>query len=99
MTKEIPEERVVQSLAELFKVLGDPTRLRIITLLACGEYCVTDIAEKTGMGQSAISHQLRILRQSRLVTFRKTGKTVWYSLDDSHVEMLVKQGLEHVNHM
>lgn len=99
MSQEMPEEKVVQSLAELFKVLGDPTRLRIITLLAGGEYCVSDIAEKTGMGQSAISHQLRILRQNRLVAFRKTGKTVWYSLDDDHVETLVKQALEHVTHM
>lgn len=86
------------NLAELFKVLGEYTRLRIIYLLSFGERSVGEIAETIGMGQSAVSHQLRVLRQTRLVTFRKDGKTVWYSLDDEHVELLVKQGLEHVMH-
>ena len=74
-------------LAELFKILGDPTRLKIV-----------DIAETMGMGQSAISHQLRVLRQARLVTYRKEGKTAYYSLNDDHVEGLVRMGMEHVSH-
>jgi len=88
----------IQLLAELFKVLGDPTRLRIVQLLLEHEMCVTDIAEAMEMGQSAISHQLRVLRQARLVTFRKEGKTAWYSLNDDHVVTLISQGMEHVSH-
>ena len=87
----------VQELADLFKVLGDPTRIRIVQQLLNKEMCVTDIAESMGMGQSAISHQLRVLRQARLVTFRKEGKTVMYSLNE-HVVMLLSQGIEHVSH-
>jgi len=88
----------VQELADLFKVLGDPTRIRIVQQLLNKEMCVTDIAEAMGMGQSAISHQLRVLRQARLVVFRKEGKTVYYSLNDEHVVMLLSQGIEHVSH-
>lgn len=88
----------VQELADLFKVLGDPTRIRIVQQLLNKEMCVTDIAESMGMVQSAISHQLRVLRQARLVTFRKEGKTVMYSLNDEHVVMLLSQGIEHVSH-
>ena len=88
----------VQELADLFKVLGDPTRIRIVQQLLNKEMCVTDIAESMGMRQSAISHQLRVLRQARLVTFRKEGKTVMYSLNDEHVVMLLSQGIEHVSH-
>lgn len=88
----------VQELADLFKVLGDPTRIRIVQQLLNKEMCVTDIAEAMGMGQSAISHQLRVLRQARLVAFRKEGKTVYYSLNDEHVVMLLSQGVEHVSH-
>lgn len=88
----------VQELADLFKVLGDPTRIRIVQQLLNKEMCVTDVAESMGMGQSAISHQLRVLRQARLVTFRKEGKTVMYSLNDEHVVMLLSQGIEHVSH-
>ena len=87
-----------QELADLFKVLGDPTRIRIVQQLLNKEMCVTDIAEAMGMGQSAISHQLRVLRQARLVAFRKEGKTVYYSLNDEHVVMLLSQGIEHVSH-
>ena len=85
-------------LAELFKTLGDPTRLGILMILMEGEHCVNAIAERMEMGQSAISHQLRVLRQTRLVTFRKEGTTVWYSLDDDHVAHLIGQGKEHVLH-
>ena len=83
-------------LAELFRIMGDPTRLRVIQLLLAGEMCVKHIAEAMDMGQSAISHQLRVLRQARLVTYRKEGKTAYYRLSDGHVEMLIRQGLEHV---
>ena len=85
-------------LAELFKILGDPTRLKIVELLLENEMCVNHIAETMGMGQSAISHQLRVLRQARLVTYRKDGKTAYYTLNDDHVEGLVRMGMEHVSH-
>ncbi len=86
-------------LAEIFKVLGDPTRIKLLSLLySADEMCVCDIAEALGMGQSAISHQLRVLRTARLVKFRKEGKEAWYSLDDDHVVKLMSQGLEHVLH-
>ncbi len=84
-------------LAEVFKVLGDQTRIKLLALLASEqEMCVCDIAEALGMGQSAISHQLRVLRDARLVKFRKLGKEALYSLDDDHVVTLMGQGLEHV---
>ena len=92
------EEIDYLQLAELFKVLGDPTRLRIVQLLLAKEMCVSDIADAMDMGQSAISHQLRVLRPARLVTFRKEGKTAWYSLNDDHVTVLLEQGIEHVSH-
>lgn len=95
--KEYSQE-TIQLLAELFKILGDPTRLRIVRLLLDHESSVNAIAEDMGMGQSTISHQLRVLRQARLVSFRKEGKTVFYSLNDDHVEMLLRQGLDHVSH-
>jgi len=86
-------------LADLFKILGDQTRIRILSLLAREkEMCVCDIAETLTMGQSAISHQLRLLRNARLVKFRREGKEAWYSLDDDHVVTLMKQGLDHVMH-
>lgn len=78
--------------------MGDPTRIRIVRHLLNKEMCVSEIADTMGMGQSAISHQLRVLRQARLVTFRKEGKTAWYSLNDEHVVVLLKQGIEHVSH-
>ena len=84
-------------LAEVFKVLGDQTRIKILSLLAAEEeLCVCDIAEALEMGQSAISHRLRVLRTARLVKFRKEGKEALYSLDDHHVLTLMAQGLEHV---
>ncbi|MBQ7653660.1 MAG: winged helix-turn-helix transcriptional regulator [Clostridia bacterium] len=85
-------------LSELFKVFGDSTRIRIISLLIDGEMCVYHIADNLGMNHSAISHQLRILRSAGLVRPRKDGKTVYYSLDDEHVEMIFKMGLEHILH-
>jgi len=87
-----------QRLAETFKVLGDPTRVRILSALAMGELCVGEIAEALSMTQSAISHQLRILRALRLVKFQKRGRSVFYSLDDEHIERLFQEGLNHVTH-
>ena len=85
------------ALADLFKVLGDKTRIKILSLLAAeNELCVCDIAESLQMGQSAISHQLRVLRAARLVKFRKAGKEAFYALDDDHVLTLMHQGLDHV---
>ena len=88
-------ERLFQ-LAELFKVLGDSTRIRILDVLTREEMCVQDIADRLSMTQSAISHQLRILKQAALVKFRREGKSMYYSLADSHVETIMCQGLEHV---
>lgn len=86
-------------LADIFKVLGDRTRIKLLSLLAHKEeLCVCDIAEALGMGQSAISHQLRVLRNARLVKFHKVGKEAFYSLDDDHVVTLMQQGLDHVLH-
>lgn len=92
------DDTTCMRLAEIFKLLGDPTRIRILALLSSSELCVCDIAEALGMGQSAISHQLRLLRATRLVKFRKEGKEAFYSLDDDHVVKLMHQGLEHVTH-
>lgn len=86
-------------LAELFKVLGDRTRIKLLSLLVAeDELCVCDIADALHMQQSAISHQLRVLRNARLVKFRKDGKEAFYSLDDDHVIKLMEQGLEHILH-
>lgn len=85
-------------LAELFKAFGDSTRIRILYTLTEGEMCVQDIADTLNMTQSAISHQLRILKQMSLVKFRRDGKTIYYSLADMHVATIMNQGLEHVCH-
>ncbi len=85
------------SLSELFKVLGDHTRIRILHALVHSELCVCDLSEILGMTQSAISHQLRVLRTSKVVKFRKKGKNVFYSLDDDHVLSLLNEGMAHVN--
>ena len=88
-----------QHLADLFKTLGDPTRIKILSLLTkTEEMRVYDIADSLTMGQSAISHQLRVLRSARLVKFRRDGKEVLYPIDDDHVMKLLGQGLEHVQH-
>lgn len=91
------DDQTSLALADLFKILGDKTRIKLLSLLAEEyELCVCDIAESLQMGQSAISHQLRVLRAARLVKFRKAGKEAFYSLDDDHVVKLMRQGLEHV---
>ena len=92
------DEKFVQPMADTFKVLGDPTRIRILALLVENEACVTNIAESLEMTQSAISHQLRLLRHAGLVKFTKTGKEVFYSLDDNHVLTLFAQALDHIKH-
>lgn len=94
----LPDDRVVMLLAEIFKTLGDPTRIKILYILSIKELCVCDIAETLGMKQSAISHQLRTLRNLRLVKYRREGKEVYYSLDDNHILNLFREGLEHVKH-
>lgn len=92
----MPEDEVLYDLAELFKVFGDTTRVKILYALASSEMCVCDIAALLNMSQSAISHQLRVLKQSRLVKYRRQGKVVYYSLDDEHVQRIFDQGLLHV---
>ena len=87
-----------QKLANVFKILGDSTRIKLLALLTTKEMRVSDIAESLDMGQSAISHQLRVLRDARLVKYRKEGKEAWYSIDDDHVVKLMRQGLDHVSH-
>ncbi|MGI6553816.1 MAG: ArsR/SmtB family transcription factor [Bacillota bacterium] len=94
---QLTDQEVVK-LAETFKVLGDPTRIKIIQSLRQGELCVCDLSQVLEMSQSAISHQLRVLRNLRLVKFRKEGKVVYYSLDDDHITQLFDQGLDHVRH-
>ncbi len=98
MQQKLLPTGTVLGLAELFKVLGDPTRVRVIHALSLKEMCVCDIAATLEMSQSAISHQLRLLRNFRLVKFRKEGKSVFYSLDDDHIHGLFAQGLEHLRH-
>lgn len=94
----MPEEERLYDLAELFRVLGDTTRVKILYALFHEVMCVCDIAALLGMNQSAISHQLRVLKQARLVKFKKEGKIVYYSLDDEHVKNIFQQGFEHINH-
>ena len=91
-----PDDEYLYDLAELFKVFGDSTRVRIICALFESEMCVCGIAEVLGMTQSAISHQLRVLKQARLVKYRREGKTVFYSLADAHIKTIFNQAFEHV---
>lgn len=93
----ISEETSV-ALAEFFKVLGDSTRIKILYALSVNEMCVCDISNLLNISQSAVSHQLRVLRTARLVKYRKEGKVVYYSLDDEHVENVFRQGLDHIGH-
>ena len=93
---KMPEDEKLYDLAELFKVLGDTTRMKIIYALFQEEMCVCDIADLLNMTQSAISHQLRVLKQARLVKFRKEGKTVYYSLDDNHINQILNCGMCHI---
>lgn len=94
--EKLPDETELYDLSELFKVFGDSTRIRILFVLFECEVCVCDLAQALNMTQSAISHQLKILKQSRLVKARRDGKSVFYSLADSHVRNIIAQGLEHI---
>ena len=94
--QHLPDEDELYDLAELFKVFGDSTRIRILSSLYGEELCVCDIAEVLSMNQSAISHQLKILKQAKLVKNRREGKQVYYSLDDNHVSTIIAMGLEHI---
>lgn len=92
----MPDEDTLYDLAELFKVFGDSTRIRILYVLFEAEVCVCDMAQTLGMTQSAVSHQLRILKANRLVKSRREGKSVFYSLADDHVRSIIDQGTEHI---
>ena len=94
--KEMPGEDTLYDLTELFRIFGDSTRIRILYVLFEAEMCVCDIAALLGMTQSAISHQLKALKNARLVKSRRDGKTVFYSLADDHVKTIIDQGLEHI---
>ena len=96
VNETMPEETELYDLAELFKVFGDSTRIRILFVLFEAEVCVCDLAQALGMTQSAISHQLRILKQNKLVKSRREGKSVFYSLADEHVRTIIAQGREHI---
>jgi len=91
-----PDEDELYDLAELFKVFGDSTRIRILSVLMGEELCVCDIAEALGMTQSAVSHQLRVLKNAKLIRNRKEGKQVFYALADDHVRTILAMGLEHI---
>lgn len=93
---KLPDEELLYDVAELFKVFGDSTRVRIICALFESEMCVCDIAAVLNMTQSAISHQLRVLKQARLVKYRRDGKTVYYSLADDHIQNIFDQAFEHI---
>jgi DNA-binding transcriptional ArsR family regulator len=92
------DELTATRMAALFKAMGDPTRVRIVSALSQGELCVCDIASSVGMSQSAVSHQLRTLRELHLVRTRREGRKIYYALDDDHVHSLFHQGLDHVQH-
>lgn len=94
--QQLPPDEILYDLADLFKVFSDMTRIRILYALSCQELCVYDIAAVVGMSQSAISHQLRVLKQAKLVKYRREGKTVFYSLTDDHIHTILNQVLEHV---
>lgn len=94
--KLLDEDKIID-LSELFKIFGDSTRIKIINILINNELCVNDIVEKTNVSQSAVSHQLRILKSSKLVKYRKDGNQIYYSLDDDHVCKIFKIGCEHID--
>ena len=96
VTRDMPDDEILYDLAELFKIFGDSTRIKILYVLFESEMCVCDLAEILGMTQSAISHQLRVLKQMKLVKNRREGKTVYYSLADGHIQTIISQGMEHI---
>ncbi|MDO4467501.1 MAG: metalloregulator ArsR/SmtB family transcription factor [Bacillota bacterium] len=94
--KSMPETAHILQLADFFKVMGDGTRLRLLMALESGEFCASDLANVTNMTRSAVSHQLKSLKNSKLVKSRKEGKTVYYSLDDEHIHSVLRVALEHI---
>lgn len=92
----VPDSNTLQSMTDIFKALSDPSRLKIVTALSACELCVCDLAAVCGSSESAVSHQLRILRNLKIVRYRREGKVVFYRLDDDHVKSLINQSLEHV---
>lgn len=94
---ELPQEEILYDLAEFYKVFGDTTRIKILYILSKSEMCVCDISQVLGVTQSAVSHQLRMLKQMKLVKYRREGKQVFYSLSDHHIELILSQGLEHIS--
>ena len=93
---KLPQEEILYDLAELFKVFGDSTRIKIICSLFESEMCVCDLSALLNISQSAISHQLRVLKSARLVKFRRAGKVIYYSLDDEHIRQIFDAGLHHI---
>ena len=93
---EMPDDEVLYELADLFRVFGDSTRIKILYALHDSELCVQDIADAVQLSQSAVSHQLRVLKTSKLVKFRRDGKAIYYSLDDDHVRSMISLGMDHV---
>ncbi|MCI5968374.1 ArsR/SmtB family transcription factor [Helicobacter sp.] len=99
IASNLPKEELLYDLAEFFKIFGDSSRIRILSLLREEKLCVNAISYLLQLSASAVSHQLRILRQARLVRYQKIGKEVFYSLDDDHIEKILDQGLEHIKEM
>ena len=93
----LPDDEMLYDLAELYKIFGDTTRIKLLYILFEGEMCVQHMAELLGVSQSAVSHQLRILKQMHLIKFRREGKNIWYSLADDHVKTILQMGLEHAH--
>ena len=93
---ELPDDEVLYELADLFRVFGDSTRIKILYALHDNELCVQDIANAVQLSQSAVSHQLRVLKDTKLVRFRRDGKTVYYALDDDHVRSILSMGMDHI---
>ena len=98
LQNQMPTEQQMEKVSDLFKMFSDPTRLKILAALLKKEMCVCDLSDLMGVSQSAISHQLRLLRANKLVKNRREGKSVYYSLDDDHVATILAQGMEHVRH-
>ena len=96
VNETMPDDEILYDLAELFRVFGDSTRIKILYALFESELCVNDIAQVVGISQSAVSHQLRVLKTSKLVKFRRDGKAIYYSLDDDHVRSMISLGMDHV---
>lgn len=97
VNEKIPDDEKLYDLADFYKVFADSTRVKILYVLLCSEMCVCDLAQTLNMTQSAISHQLRILKQMDLVRNRRDGKTIFYSLADDHIKSILNQGMEHIN--